>query len=139
MVHIHYDFSLVVGSIAVAILASYLAISTQQFLLGGIRQKSEKAMLLLSGLCLGVAIWGMHFVGMLACQLPANYAFNLPLTVFFWRYCLYCFHLCHLADHQTHPAFCPSGDWGGVNGTRHFRHALYRYAGHGRRESSDLL
>ncbi|WP_411683979.1 putative bifunctional diguanylate cyclase/phosphodiesterase [Acinetobacter indicus] len=82
MVHIHYDFSLVVGSIAVAILASYLAISTQQFLLGGIRQKSEKAMLLLSGLCLGVAIWGMHFVGMLACQLPANYAFNLPLTIF---------------------------------------------------------
>lgn len=82
MVHIHYDFSLVVGSIAVAILASYLAISTQQFLLGGIRQKSEKVMLLLSGLCFGVAIWGMHFVGMLACQLPANYAFNLPLTIF---------------------------------------------------------
>lgn len=82
MVHIHYDFSLVVGSIAVAILASYLAISTQQFLLGGIRQKSEKAMLLLSGLCFGVAIWGMHFVGMLACQLPANYAFNLPLSIF---------------------------------------------------------
>lgn len=65
MVHIHYDFSLVVGSIAVAILASYLAISTQQFLLGESARNLKKpcscsvayALALLFGVCILSGCW----------------------------------------------------------------------------------
>lgn len=81
MVHIHYELSLVVGSIAVALIVSYFAISIEQLLFKGLRKELEKIVLLGSGATLGAAIWCMHFVGMLACEFPAPYYFDYPLTV----------------------------------------------------------
>lgn len=80
MVHIHYDFSLVIASIVVAILACYFTVSLEQLLFRGLGQKYEKMLLIISGLMLGAAIWCMHFVGMLACHLPADYSFDYGLT-----------------------------------------------------------
>ncbi|RZJ21320.1 putative bifunctional diguanylate cyclase/phosphodiesterase [Acinetobacter sp. UBA3106] len=80
MVHIHYDFSLVIASIVVAILACYFTISLEQLLFRGLGQKYEKMLLIISGLMLGAAIWCMHFAGMLACHLPADYSFDYGLT-----------------------------------------------------------
>ncbi len=82
MVHIHYDFSLVIVSIIIAILACYFTftVSLEQLLFRGLGQKYEKMLLIISGLMLGAAIWGMHFAGMLACHLPADYSFDYALT-----------------------------------------------------------
>lgn len=80
MAHIHYDFSLVVGSVIVAVLACYFAVSIEQSLFRGLRQQYEKILLVISGCMLGAAIWCMHFMGMLACHLPANYSFDYSLT-----------------------------------------------------------
>ena len=80
MAHIHYDFSLVVGSVIVAVLACYFAVSIEQSLFRGLGQKYEKTLLVISGCMLGAAIWCMHFVGMLACHLPADYSFDYGLT-----------------------------------------------------------
>lgn len=82
MVHVHYDVSLVVGSVFVALLACYFAISIEQLLFKGLRKDLEKIVLLGSGATLGAAIWCMHFVGMLACHFPAAYHFDYTLTLF---------------------------------------------------------
>ena len=80
MVHIYYDFSLVIGSVVVAILACYFAVSIEQSLFRGLRQQYEKILLVISGCMLSAAIWSIHFVGMLACRLPADYSFDYGLT-----------------------------------------------------------
>ncbi|CAB1209282.1 bifunctional diguanylate cyclase/phosphodiesterase [Acinetobacter bouvetii] len=80
MVHIHYDFNLVAGSIIVAVLACYFTLSIEQLLFRGLGHKYEKTLLLISGFMFGAAIWCMHFVGMLACHLPADYSLDYGLT-----------------------------------------------------------
>ncbi|AXY55723.1 EAL domain-containing protein [Acinetobacter chinensis] len=80
MVHVHYDIGLVLGSVAVAILTCYLAVSVEQLLFWGNRKKYEKLILIGCGALLGAAIWSMHFVGMLACHLPSTYHLDYPLT-----------------------------------------------------------
>ncbi len=81
MVHLHYELSLVAGSVAVALFVCYLAISIEQLLFKGLRKELEKIVLLGSGATLGAAIWCMHFMGMLACDFPAPYSFDYPLTI----------------------------------------------------------
>ncbi|MEJ2899614.1 EAL domain-containing protein [Acinetobacter sp. NS-4] len=80
MVHMHYDFSLVIVSIIITILACYFTVSFEQLLFRGLGQKYEKMLLIISGLTLGAAIWCMHFTGMLACHLPVDYSLDYGLT-----------------------------------------------------------
>ncbi|WP_425915679.1 bifunctional diguanylate cyclase/phosphodiesterase [Acinetobacter sp. TSRC1-2] len=80
MVHIYSDFSLVIGSVIVAILACYFAVSIEQSLFRGLRQQYEKTLLVISGCMLGAAIWCMHFADMLVGHLPAEYSFDYGLT-----------------------------------------------------------
>lgn len=80
MIHLDYDFSLVIGSIVAAIIICYIAISIEQLLFNMARPRPKKLILLLSGAILGAAIWSMHFIGMLACHLPKPYYFDYGLT-----------------------------------------------------------
>ena len=80
MIHLDYDFSLVLGSIVAAFIICYIAISIEQLLFKVVRPQPEKTILLLSGAILGAAIWSMHFIGMLACHLPKPYHFDPSLT-----------------------------------------------------------
>ncbi len=76
----HYTFSLVLVSVLVAILASYTALD----LAGRIATAKGRAKLLwiLGGaLSLGIGIWSMHFIGMLAFKLPIELGFDLTLTM----------------------------------------------------------
>ncbi|HRN46174.1 MAG TPA: MHYT domain-containing protein, partial [Flavobacterium sp.] len=81
MVHVHYDLSLVAGSVVVALVVCYFAISIEQLLFKGLRKELQKIVLLGSGATLGAAIWCMHFLGMLACDFPAAYRFDYTLTI----------------------------------------------------------
>jgi diguanylate cyclase len=80
MVHMNYDFGLVVGSVVAALIICYLAISIEQLLFKNARQQHEKLILIISGAILGAAIWSMHFIGMQACHLPKPYHFDYGLT-----------------------------------------------------------
>jgi NO-binding membrane sensor protein with MHYT domain len=80
MVHVDYDSTLVIVSILVAIATCYAAVSMEELVFKPAYKKFEKSILIASGLILGLAIWAMHFVGMLASHLPEGYHFDLSLT-----------------------------------------------------------
>lgn len=75
MVHVDYDSTLVIVSILVAIATCYAAVSMEELVFKPAYKKFEKSILIASGLILGLAIWAMHFVGMLASHLPEGYHF----------------------------------------------------------------
>ncbi|MFK5734102.1 EAL domain-containing protein [Pseudomonas urmiensis] len=74
-----YSSSLVLISLCVAILASYTALD----LTGRIATaKGRAAHLWMAGgaLAMGIGVWSMHFIGMLAFSLPIDLGYDLPLT-----------------------------------------------------------
>ncbi|WP_369959341.1 putative bifunctional diguanylate cyclase/phosphodiesterase [Pseudomonas benzenivorans] len=75
-----YDFSLVLTSLAVAILASYTALD----LAGRIATARGLAQSLWIGggaVAMGIGIWSMHFIGMLAFSLPIDLGYDVPITL----------------------------------------------------------
>ncbi|HEN8801904.1 bifunctional diguanylate cyclase/phosphodiesterase [Pseudomonas sp. CM27] len=76
-----YSSSLVLISLCVAILASYTALD----LTGRIATAKGRAAYLWMGggaLAMGIGVWSMHFIGMLAFSLPIDLGYDLPLTAF---------------------------------------------------------
>ncbi|MDM3886677.1 EAL domain-containing protein [Pseudomonas sp. BCRC 81390] len=76
-----YSSSLVLISLCVAILASYTALD----LTGRIATAKGRAALLWMGggaLAMGIGVWSMHFIGMLAFSLPIDLGYDLGLTAF---------------------------------------------------------
>lgn len=77
---ISWNISLVVLSVLVAIIGSFAALSHAQRM----RESSGRVAMLwmvAGGCTLGVAIWAMHFIGMLAWHLPIAVAFDPFLTI----------------------------------------------------------
>ncbi|WP_371226422.1 putative bifunctional diguanylate cyclase/phosphodiesterase [Pseudomonas sp. QE6] len=75
-----YDPSLVLISLCVAILASYTALD----LAGRIATARGWSTLLWiagGGVAMGIGIWSMHFIGMLAFSLPIALGYDVPLTL----------------------------------------------------------
>ena len=81
MVHVDYDSTWVIASILVAVATCYAAVSMEELVFKAAYKKFEKSILVTSGLTLGLAIWAMHFIGMLASHLPEGYHFDISLTV----------------------------------------------------------
>ncbi len=76
----HYHHSLVLVSVLVAILASYTALT----LALRIRVASPQvapAWLVGGGVAMGIGIWSMHFIGMLALTLPIDIAYDVAITL----------------------------------------------------------
>jgi NO-binding membrane sensor protein with MHYT domain/CheY-like chemotaxis protein len=76
----HYHHGLVLISLVVAILASYTALTL------ALRIRSStgwpaRAWLVGGGFAMGIGIWAMHFVGMLALRLPIPINYELSITV----------------------------------------------------------
>jgi signal transduction histidine kinase len=76
----HYDPVLVVVSLLIAIMASYVALDLAS------RLSSERSAVrwvwwLGGSIAMGVGIWSMHFVGMLAFHLPVPMRFDGPLVL----------------------------------------------------------
>lgn len=81
MVNVDYDSTWVIASILVAVATCYAAVSMEELFFKAAYKKLEKSILVTSGLTLGLAIWAMHFIGMLASHLPEGYHFDISLTV----------------------------------------------------------
>jgi len=73
-----YDVSLVVLSIIIAFIASYTALN-----LAGRSQSSRSVQKLFGrgAIAMGVGIWSMHFIGMLAYQLPLDGHIQLLISM----------------------------------------------------------
>ena len=77
----HYAISLVSLSVVIAIIASYVALDLSARLADS-RGSRSAALWLIGGACaMGIGIWSMHFIGMLAFNLPIRMAYDLPLTL----------------------------------------------------------
>lgn len=77
MMHTYWNTSYILLSVIIAVLTSGLALELA-------RRYSRAGGTLPSvvlGAILGYGIWAMHFIGMLAMQLPTNIAYDLPLTL----------------------------------------------------------
>jgi NO-binding membrane sensor protein with MHYT domain/CheY-like chemotaxis protein len=75
----HYHHGLVLVSVLVAILASYTALTLALRIRVAARQAAP-AWLVGGGLAMGIGIWSMHFVGMLALTLPIDIAYDVWIT-----------------------------------------------------------
>jgi NO-binding membrane sensor protein with MHYT domain/nitrogen-specific signal transduction histidine kinase len=76
----HYDLKLVSISVVIAILAAYTALTFARHVT---QTRTEDRQLWLSGgaIAMGTGIWAMHFVGMLAFQLPVAVTYNFPIVL----------------------------------------------------------
>ncbi|GIL38087.1 MHYT domain-containing protein [Roseiterribacter gracilis] len=75
-----YDHRLVVLSLIVAVVASFSALTFAEHAHAAPAQR-RRAWLLVAAMALGGGIWTMHFIGMLALQLPTTIAYQPGLTL----------------------------------------------------------
>lgn len=81
----NYDQRLVALSVVVAMLASYTALDVISRM--GARQNWRAYGWLVAGaLALGTGIWAMHFVSMIAFELPHELGYDLELTLLSWAF-----------------------------------------------------
>ena len=76
-----YNFWLVVLSIVVASLASYVALDLASRVVAARGTKASSYWLFGGALSMGTGIWSMHFIGMLAFELPIRMSYNIPVTL----------------------------------------------------------
>jgi NO-binding membrane sensor protein with MHYT domain len=78
--HQHFHSWLVVVSLLVAILASYTALTLALRIRDATRQVAP-VWLIGGGVAMGIGIWSMHFVGMLALKLPIEIAYDVRMSL----------------------------------------------------------
>ena len=75
-----YNLWLVTLSIAIAVLASYTALDLASRVAAS-KGRAAKYWLIGGAFSMGIGIWSMHFIGMLAFHLPVPLAYDIPLTL----------------------------------------------------------
>jgi diguanylate cyclase (GGDEF)-like protein/PAS domain S-box-containing protein len=78
---VEHDFTLVALSIGIAMLAAYAALDSLLQLGGAGDRASRASILSSSALAMGMGVWAMQFVGILALQFPTPVHFDGPLTL----------------------------------------------------------
>ncbi len=76
-----HDPVLVAASVLVAVLAAYAALLVSQHVSDNRNATARRIWVTAGGLCLGFGIWSMHFIGMLAFNLPCTSSFDPLLTL----------------------------------------------------------
>lgn len=76
MTELGYDTDLVIGSVLVVILTCYATLAVEQLLFHSLYAKYKKLIIVFGGAVLGMSVWCMHFVGILAYQLPISHHFD---------------------------------------------------------------
>jgi diguanylate cyclase len=76
-----YSLPLVLLSIVVASIASYVALDLVSRVVATQGTRASRYWLFGGALSMGTGIWSMHFVGMLAFQLPIPMAYNISITL----------------------------------------------------------
>ncbi len=71
-----YDIGLVITSVAIAILAAFVALSISSRIVASTSQRAKWAWASAGALSMGGGIWSMHFIGMLAFSLPCGISYD---------------------------------------------------------------
>ena len=79
-IHGNYDYRLVTLSVVLAVFASYAALDLAGRVTSA-RGRARAAWLGAGAAAMGVGIWAMHYVGMLALTMPIPVAYHLPTVV----------------------------------------------------------
>ena len=77
-----HDYWLILLSIIVAIIASFVALDLVSSLVPSRRRKNKKYWLAGGAVALGTGIWSMHFIGILAYRLPIAVPYDIRFIVF---------------------------------------------------------
>jgi PAS domain S-box-containing protein len=77
----NYNFGLVVTSVAIAILAAFVALSISGRIVAATTPRARYAWASAGAISMGGGIWSMHFVGMLAFSLPCGITYEPVGTV----------------------------------------------------------
>jgi PAS domain S-box-containing protein len=75
-----YNSWLVALSVVVAVLVSYTALSLAARV-AAVQGRSARVWLLGGAVAMGIGIWSMHFIGMLAFSLPIALRYDVPMTL----------------------------------------------------------
>jgi len=76
-----YDLGLVVTSVAIAILAAFVALSISGRIAAAATARARYAWASAGAISMGGGIWAMHFVGMLAFSLPCGITYDAVGTL----------------------------------------------------------
>jgi NO-binding membrane sensor protein with MHYT domain/two-component sensor histidine kinase len=77
-----YDYWLVLLSVIVAIVASYVALDLGSRVHAEHHSRRGRWLWLAGGACsMGTGIWSMHFIGMLAFRWPISVSYDIPITL----------------------------------------------------------
>lgn len=80
MLAAHYDYRLVTLSVAIAVCAAYAAVGLAERVTAA--SGYFKAFWTTGGACaMGIAVWSMHYIGMLAFELPVPVHYNVGLVL----------------------------------------------------------
>ncbi len=77
-----YDYPLVILSIAIAIISAFTAFGISERISASRSQIHRLLWIFFGAGTLGIGIWAMHFIGLLALILPVPVSYNLKITVF---------------------------------------------------------
>ncbi len=81
-----YNHILVVLSFVVAILAAYTALNMAARVAGS-EGIAARVWLAGGGIAMGIGVWAMHFIGMLAMDLSMSMSYNVSLTSVIHGHC----------------------------------------------------
>ncbi|WP_462166473.1 MHYT domain-containing protein [Pseudoalteromonas sp. GB43] len=121
-----YDSLLVCLSVLTAVFASYISFLLSAKIKSSQLRNESLVWTLLASCFLGIGIWGMHFVGMLAYKLPIAVEYNITVTLILYfakRFCkLYCSFPHYWAWQRASFSKCTYGGW-------YWLYALYWHDG----------
>ncbi|NOQ93347.1 MAG: EAL domain-containing protein [Methylophaga sp.] len=76
-----YSFTLIIISILIAVLSSFTAFGTAERQYNSLRKSHKIAWNLFGAASMGLGIWAMHFIGMLALSLPVPIFYDVATTI----------------------------------------------------------
>lgn len=124
-IHGTYDTFLVILSYLIAVTASYSALD----LAGRVnvsRGKHRLLWLVFGAMSMGLGIWSMHFVGMLALALPVKVLYDLSLVILSVLFAIFVSGIALLTVSRNKLEVKELAIMRRIDGKRHIRDALHR-------------
>jgi diguanylate cyclase len=78
---VHYSYGLIAVSVLTSMIAAYAAFSLADRMRRAITVRQRRLWLLGGSAAMGIGIWSMHYLGMLAVELPVDVAYFVPTVV----------------------------------------------------------
>ncbi len=123
-----YDPALVALSVVIAIFASYTALKLADRTTAS-HGKARAVWMTFGAAVMGVGIWSMHYIGMLAFSLPIPVFYDLPTVAISLLAAVFASYIALFVVSRETLTSCPVGYGKRGDGRRNLRHALCRHGG----------